>query len=203
MIVDIGEINPFPNAKCDEEQAAKILEDAAEVFCAWQLYDKSVCRAKRTTYGPALKCIASFIDAERDDLLSECADLIMACSNMRAWCVKQYQNPYMKNRALLSVDPIPCEKHYVRGILRAASLVDSATDSYVCARREYGAESEQTYHAIDRLLTQLFECIFVTCCIIAALGVNDFTSYMKECEKRNRDRGRYDDSRADNQEQAR
>ena len=187
MLVDIGEIHPFPNARADEEQAAKILEEAAEVFCAWQEYD----RREQASIAPE-EDAEIWCDLARVNLLGECADLIMACFNLRAGCVMAYQNPYMKNRALISVDQLPLVKHYVRSVLRAASLVDSATDSYVCARREYGAESEQTYHAIDRLLTRILGCISVTCGIIAALGIKDFTPYMQECENRNRERGRYE-----------
>lgn len=34
--VNVGEVPVFPNAKADKEQAKKVLEEAAEVFGAWQ-----------------------------------------------------------------------------------------------------------------------------------------------------------------------
>lgn len=34
--VNVGEVAVFPNAKADKEQAKKVLEEAAEVFGAWQ-----------------------------------------------------------------------------------------------------------------------------------------------------------------------
>ena len=34
--VNVGEVAVFPNAKADKEQVKKVLEEAAEVFGAWQ-----------------------------------------------------------------------------------------------------------------------------------------------------------------------
>jgi len=42
LVVTIGEVHPFPSAKCNVSQTLKILEEAAEVFCAWQDYDGNV-----------------------------------------------------------------------------------------------------------------------------------------------------------------
>lgn len=37
--VSIGEVATFPGAKADKAQALKVLEEAAEVFGAWQQFD--------------------------------------------------------------------------------------------------------------------------------------------------------------------
>lgn len=37
--VNVGEVAVFPNAKADKEQVKKVLEEAAEVFGAWQESD--------------------------------------------------------------------------------------------------------------------------------------------------------------------
>ena len=62
MAVNIGEVSILKDTKADKEQAKKILEEAAEVFGAWQEFDRG-----KGTEGA---------------LLSECADLIQATSNI-------------------------------------------------------------------------------------------------------------------------
>ena len=65
--VSIGEVATFPGAKADKAQVLKVLEEAAEVFGAWQEADAS-------TY----KSIPNL------NLLNECADLIQATCNLLA-----------------------------------------------------------------------------------------------------------------------
>ena len=65
--VSIGEVATFPDAKADKAQALKVLEEAAEVFGAWQQFD----------------------DGEKSALsrwlvLAECADVIQATCNLLA-----------------------------------------------------------------------------------------------------------------------
>lgn len=65
--VKIGEVATFPDAKADKAQAMKVLEEAAEVFGAWQQFD----------------------DGEKSALsrwlvLAECADVIQATCNLLA-----------------------------------------------------------------------------------------------------------------------
>lgn len=65
--VDIGEVATFPGAKADKAQALKVLEEAAEVFGAWQEADD---------YG--------FADFLVEPVLDECADVIQATCNIIA-----------------------------------------------------------------------------------------------------------------------
>lgn len=65
--VSIGEVATFPGAKADKAQALKVLEEAAEVFGAWQVYDDS------DIYGLLT-----------DVVLDECADVIQATCNLVA-----------------------------------------------------------------------------------------------------------------------
>ena len=63
--VNIGEVATFPGARADKAQALKVLEEAAEVFGAWQQFD----------------------DGEKSALsrwlvLAECADVIQATCNL-------------------------------------------------------------------------------------------------------------------------
>ena len=65
--VNIGEVATFPGVKADKAQALKVLEEAAEVFGAWQQFD----------------------DGEKSALsrwlvLAECADVIQATCNLLA-----------------------------------------------------------------------------------------------------------------------
>ena len=64
----IGDVRTFPNARTDKAQALKVLEEASEVFGAWQALDRA----------------QSFndIDCSIVNLVDECADLITATSNL-------------------------------------------------------------------------------------------------------------------------
>ena len=63
--VSIGEVATFPGAKADKAQALKVLEEAAEVFGAWQRFDDGE--------SPSLS---------RWRVLAECADVIQATCNL-------------------------------------------------------------------------------------------------------------------------
>lgn len=63
--VSIGEVATFPGAKADKAQALKVLEEAAEVFGAWQQFDDGE--------SPSLS---------RWRVLAECADVIQATCNL-------------------------------------------------------------------------------------------------------------------------
>lgn len=65
--VSIGDVATFPGAKADKAQALKVLEEAAEVFGAWQQFDDGK--------SPALS---------RWLVLAECADVIQATCNLVA-----------------------------------------------------------------------------------------------------------------------
>jgi len=67
----LGEIRPFPAIKADKVQATKILEESSEIFSAWENYNRALQDAD--TQEATLS---------RQDLLDECADAIMAISNM-------------------------------------------------------------------------------------------------------------------------
>ncbi len=66
MIVEIGSVRAFPDVRPDKAQALKVVEEAAEVYAAWQ----------------------DFSSTEDDELeafvLNELADCITACANLAA-----------------------------------------------------------------------------------------------------------------------
>lgn len=76
--VNIGEVATFPDAKADKAQALKVLEEAAEVFGAWQAgYDHD------------------HPNPSRWPILDECADVIQAvCNLVAAYGVTDFA-PYM------------------------------------------------------------------------------------------------------------
>ena len=73
MSVIIGEIETFPETHADKAQVLKILEESAEVFSAYESYAGAVIVEGRES-------VASC--ASRTALVSECADVIQAVSNL-------------------------------------------------------------------------------------------------------------------------
>lgn len=65
--IKLGNVLPFPDVKPDKEQALKVLEEAAEVFCEWQ-----ICGGYLEEQS-AVDCITG-----------EIADTIQACCNLAA-----------------------------------------------------------------------------------------------------------------------
>lgn len=79
MSVNIGTVNTFKDVKPDKEQALKPLEEAAEVFGAWQEWDKHHRMYPVFDYP---KAQAS--KAMKEQILSECADVIQSVCNLAA-----------------------------------------------------------------------------------------------------------------------
>ena len=71
MSVRIGKVETFEDARPDKQQALKVVEEAAEVFGAWQAWDA-------VDYGMAT--------ADEDEawrhLVGECADVAQAVANL-------------------------------------------------------------------------------------------------------------------------
>lgn len=78
--VRVGYVAPFATAKPDKAQALKVLEEAAEVFGAWQLWDG----------GPGCKSINRIV------MLDEIADVIQAACNLAAALGVTDFAPYME-----------------------------------------------------------------------------------------------------------
>lgn len=71
MAVEIGTVQTFPDVKPDKAQALKVLEEAAEVFGAWQQWDG----LEQDEKGDGFNVIC---------LMNECADVIQATCNLLA-----------------------------------------------------------------------------------------------------------------------
>lgn len=169
-LVTIGEVHPFPNAKCNMEQALKILEESAEVFCSWQDYDKSVnSLLVSTPYHQSL------INRNKERLLGECADLIMACTNLIYGALQTVADSF----------EVGVECRLDKYNMRFLTLVKAA--------EVWNAEMFLCNNASTAIIAR--DLIENTCEIITQMGVTDFRPYMEACEKRNLERGRYGDKR--------
>ena len=71
MAVEIGTVQTFADVRHDKTQALKVLEEAAEVFGAWQLWDDLEPGEKCDGFNAAC-------------LMGECADVIQATCNLVA-----------------------------------------------------------------------------------------------------------------------
>lgn len=91
MSVNIGTVNTFKDVKPDKEQALKPLEEAAEVFAAWQEWDKYHRMYPVFDYP---KAQAS--KAMKEHILSECADVIQEACNLVSSLGIDDLTPYMQ-----------------------------------------------------------------------------------------------------------
>ena len=78
MMVKVGEVETFRDVEPDKAQALKVLEEAAEVFGAWQEWED-----RRRLFGGK-------------HLLDECADVIQAACNLVAALGVSDFAPYME-----------------------------------------------------------------------------------------------------------
>lgn len=90
-MVKLGDVQTFPDVKSDKAQALKLLEEAAEVFGAWQEYEE-MREYETETFGEPndWTCVVA------DDLLDECADVIQAVANLIAALGVEDFTPYME-----------------------------------------------------------------------------------------------------------
>lgn len=86
--VTMPPVRTFSHVAPDKAQALKPLEEAAEVFGAWQRWSKEVTR-----WGNP-RSFDSY--PFRQELLSECADVIQATLNLVAAYGVEDFSPYMK-----------------------------------------------------------------------------------------------------------
>lgn len=89
--VNIGSVRTFPDVKSDKAQALKPLEEAAELFGAWQEWDKYHRMYPVFDYP---KAQAS--KAMKEQIFSECADVIQAVCNLAASLGVYDLEPYMQ-----------------------------------------------------------------------------------------------------------
>lgn len=153
MQILLDETNPASNSS-SQGHGIEILEKAAELFCAWQQYDQCV-------NGDDIKPFISR-DWHKENLLSKCANMILACNNALA-SIGEY--------GLYSCESEEVEltKAYLRDLLLIAS--DACQAEYELSLHK------STTNYVD--FVSIIECLEeYVCSIIASLGVEDFTGYM-------------------------
>ena len=77
--------------------------------------------------------------------------------------------------------------------LEEASEVHGAWQAWASAMLVHGGDCVLARLWRKRLLDECADVIQATLNLVAALGVEDFRPWMKECERRNRERGRITD----------
>lgn len=89
--IKLGGIRAFPNAQPTKEQAVKVLEEAAEVFGAWQEAEIS-----KTAYAdPEEREVSGYAFGYGEVLLDEIADTIQASCNLAAALGVTDLTPYL------------------------------------------------------------------------------------------------------------
>ena len=76
MRVNVGTVRPFPGVRPDKAQAVKVVEEAAEVFSAWEAWDE--WRVVEDSAGRTLAKSAYV------SMMCELADCVTACANLAA-----------------------------------------------------------------------------------------------------------------------
>lgn len=88
--VKLGAVRAFPGAVPDKAQALKVLEEAAEVFGAWQEWDR-FHRVHSVFDHPK----AMTAKAMKESIIAECCDTIQACCNLAASLGVTDLTPYL------------------------------------------------------------------------------------------------------------
>lgn len=91
--IKLDSVRAFPDARANEEQALKVLKEAAEVFGAWQVRESYDTETIGEIYTPE-QCMS--IRAINDgNLLDELADTIQACCNLASALGVTDLTPYL------------------------------------------------------------------------------------------------------------
>ena len=85
-----------------------------------------------------------------------------------------------------------CDREQSEKILSEAAEVFEAVDAYAKNECYYqGTHLEEFLSSLKcAVLDECADLITAVCGVISALGVDDFSDYMRACEQRNRERGR-------------
>ena len=94
--VRVGSVRRFDHVEPDKAQALKVLEEAAEVFGAWQIYDSYSDAEAVREVGLTESERLAIVRLARERVLAECADVIQATLNLVAALGVEDFRPYMK-----------------------------------------------------------------------------------------------------------
>lgn len=175
----IIEVTPFVVDCSEDEQACKVLEEAAEVFGAWQNLDLEYARANdEKAYMPAL----------RDAMADEIADVIQAACNLayRYGCFEQVEMCHMELANMAALGSKCDDKTMAVAVLQKATLLYSYWWRSVDMVDKSLTEPEKA-----RLANRVDGLIVYAVALAERYGI-DVAEAMQRCEQRNRERGRYD-----------
>lgn len=91
--VKLGAVRAFPGAAPDKAHALKVLEEAAEVFGAWQVVESYDADSLSELYTP--EQVEGIREINESHLLGEIADTIQACCNLAASLGVYDLTPYL------------------------------------------------------------------------------------------------------------
>lgn len=103
------------------------------------------------------------------------------------------QSKWVQMGSVRRFDEVKPDKAQALKVLEEAAEVFSAWEDIGRIGLVHGAFSLREVE--DKLLDSCADVIQATLNLVAALGVEDFRPWMKECERRNRERGRITDGR--------
>ena len=177
-------------ADCTEdEQACKVLEEAAEVFAAWQTYQPY---NKEPTCSADLDGQGAFFWAKRKKILhmmlaDEIADVIQVACNLaeRYGCFEQVEMCHME-LANVGVLGSKCDDKAM-----AVAVLQKATLLYSYWWRSADMFDKSLTEAEKRGLASKVDGLIMYAIAFAERFGIDVAAAMQRCEQRNRERGRY------------
>ena len=103
------------------------------------------------------------------------------------------QSKWVQMGSVRRFDDVKPDKKQAFKVLEEAAEVFEAWENIGRIGLVHGAFSLREVE--DKLLDECADVIQATLNLVAALGVEDFRPWMKECERRNRERGRITDGK--------
>lgn len=103
------------------------------------------------------------------------------------------QSKWVRMGSVRRFDHVEPDRELALKPLKEASEVHGTWQMMASAELAHGGDCVLARLWRERLLDECADVIQATLNLVAALGVEDFRPYMKECEKRNRGRGRITD----------
>ena len=109
---------------------------------------------------------------------------------------KTMQSKWVRVGSVRRFDHGYADKEQALKPLEEAAEVFGAWQAMASAELVHGGDCVLARLWRKRLLEECADVVQATLDLVAALGVEDFRPYMKECERRNRERGRIKDGRS-------
>ena len=169
----IIEVTPFAVDCSEDEQACKVLEEAAEVFGAWQIYDGCDIEYMKNDYWKS--CLAD-----------EIADVIQVACNLayRYGCFEQVEMCHMELANVGALGSKCDDKTMAVAVLQKATLLYSYWWRSVDMVDKSLTETEK-----KRLASRVDGLIMYAVAFAERYGI-DVAAAMKRCTERQRARGR-------------